>query len=161
MDPMQVGGLTNIFQAFGDDPAARYLALAAGLRALWSLVAWKRCRLAAGEAHARSPLEPRRRIWRFSVLVILGIALALWGLFELSALGMKAPWALPALAMGMYLFMTEPVRLALFDAERRVEAAVGGPDHRLELVQLRGQHIRLIGMEIGVLLLLTLSMSVA
>lgn len=162
MDPMQVSGLANIFAAFGNDPAARFLVAAAALRALWSIVVWRRCPLIDETAPAiRHRIDARGRKARFAVLVLAGIGLAVWGLLALSRNGVDTPLALVALVGGIYLFTTEPVRLALVAEEQRVRDAQPGPERGLAAAMLQGAHVKLIAIEIGILVLLGLAMTVA
>ena len=134
-----MGGLDNIFEVLGTEPLARWLALALALRAAWTLARWRRSavRAEAAAGPALSPEEaaaiearreaPWRHSARFYVVMVLGIGLALAGLFTLAAQGDAAPGALALLLVGIYLFLTEPVRHAVADAR-----------DRLALTRLRG-----------------------
>lgn len=126
-----MGGLGNIFEVLGAEPLARWLALALALRAAWTLARW---RGAAGRAEATGPVlsaeaaaaiearraAPLRHSARFHAVMVLGIGLALAGLFTLAARGDEAPGALALLLVGMYLFLTEPVRANIADARDRL-----------------------------------------
>lgn len=125
-------GLSNIFEVLGTEPLARWLAAALALRALWTVVAWRRCaRAEAGRRPAETleAIEARRNAlwrhnWRFYAVMSAGIGLAVAGLYGLAVKGDEARWALVVLLAGMYVFLTEPSRREIADAEDRVAVAV-------------------------------------
>jgi hypothetical protein len=45
-----MNGLTNILHVLGSHPATKWVVLALALRALWTVVAWRRCPLVRGSA---------------------------------------------------------------------------------------------------------------
>ena len=151
-------GLSNILDVIGQDPLARWLLLAMAVRTGWSLVCWQRCpteRLRiSGEA--LEAIEARRQaVWRhsarFLLVMLTGILLAIAGLFKLSLGGDGGAIALIMLVGGMYLFMTEPVRLTINDCEERVHAtAIRGDmeSHQAALAMLRGSHTYLVLIEV-------------
>lgn len=161
-------GLDNILEVIGSDPLTRWLLAAMALRAAWSLVCWRRCKMARADStdEALEVIEARRQaLWRhnmrYLLIVVAGIALAVAGLFGLAQGGSDRPLALVMLVGGMYLFMTEPVRLQIQDAEDRVAASALRGDaeaHRFSQSMLRGSHLNLVMIEVGVVVALGLVM---
>ena len=94
--------------------------------------------------------------WRFLLVMVTGIVLAVFGLFQLAEHGAEAPLALFMLILGVYLFTTEPARHQVQDAERRVLETSDGPAEQRELSAslLRGSHFRLISIEVGIVAML-------
>lgn len=163
-----MNGLTNILNVLGNHPATKWIALALALRALWTVIAWQRCPLTHGRAHidAATAADAARsgpgRMWRFIGLMLLGIALAVLGLFRLAEEGDAAPFALFVLTGGIYLFTTEPARRTLAEAQNRVIAATAqGPEaEALSVSMLRDTQVKLVAVEVGILALILLGMTV-
>lgn len=158
-------GLDNILEVIESDPLTRWLLAAMALRAAWSVVCWRKCRLSGAAADdALEVIEARRQaLWRhnmrFLLIMLAGISLAVAGLFGLARGGADHPVALVMLVGGMYLFMTEPVRLQIQDAEDRVAASALRGDveaHRFSQSMLRGSHLHLVMIEVGVVVALGL-----
>ncbi|SET32033.1 hypothetical protein [Oceanicella actignis] len=155
-------GLMNILKAIGDEPLARWIALAFALRAVWSVVMWRRCPLLCGEAARLGPEAAAARrgafdhSWRFLLVMLTGIALAVGGLFRLAQNGADAPGALLLLILGVYLFTTEPARRQIQDAESAYLAATAeGPERReVAAAILRDSHVKLVAIEVGIAALL-------
>lgn len=151
-------GLANILGVIGDDPLTRWLLLAMALRTGWSLICWRRCpsQNVRISNEALEAIEARRQaLWRhsarFLVVMIAGIVLAIAGLYQLAMKGDGAPVAMIMLVGGMYLFMTEPVRQTIADAEDRVHTTGirGDSDaHAAALSMLRGSHTYLVAIEV-------------
>jgi hypothetical protein len=164
-----MNGLSNILSVLGDHPATKWVALALALRALWTVLAWQRCPLTHGRARISDKDAARaaagggsRQMWRFVGLMLLGIALAVAGLFRLAADGEAAPFALFVLTGGIYLFTTEPVRRNLIEAQNRVLASsTRGPEaQELSVSMLRDTHVKLVAVEVGIFALIALGMTV-
>ncbi len=161
-----MNGLTNILDVLGNHPATKWVALALALRALWTVIAWQRCPLihdaAPADAGAKAARSAAGQMWRFVGLMLAGIALAVLGLFGLAKEGEAAPIALFMLAGGIYLFSTEPARRNLTEAQNRVIAAATQPREAREhcISMLRDTHVKLVGVEVGILALIVLGMSV-
>ena len=155
-----MGGLGNIFEMFGH-PLAKWLAVAFALRAVWTFVAWRRCALLRGAAvpgpEAVEMIEQRRQaLWRhngrFALIVVSGLALAIYGLLTLARAGDEAPLALVALVAGMYLFLSEPIRRQIQDVEDRLAVAVARADaeeQELSRAMLNGNHVNLVHIDVG------------
>ena len=157
-----MNGLMNIIDVIGADPMAKWVVAALGLRALWTIIAWRKCPLARG-TDALTPQQARdmrqqafAHSWRFLLVMVTGIVLAVFGLFQLAEHGAEAPLALFMLILGVYLFTTEPARHQVQDAERRVLETSDGPAEQRELSAslLRGSHFRLISIEVGIVAML-------
>jgi hypothetical protein len=162
-----MNGLTNILDVLGNHPATKWVALALALRVLWTVFAWQRCPLAHGGAEMKAAAEKakggERPMMRFVLLMLLGIGLAIAGLFRLAADGDAAPFALFVLTGGIYLFTTEPVRRTLIDAQYRVVASakLAAEEQALSVSMLRDTHVKLVAVEIGILALIVVGMYVA
>ncbi|MFO7854591.1 MAG: hypothetical protein R6V44_05135 [Paracoccaceae bacterium] len=149
-----MGGLANILEVLGSHPLAKWLAVAFALRAGWTLMVWRRCPVLHGAAEAAAKtvetIERRRQApWRhgmrFPVVMVGGLTLAVVGLFSLAKAG--APVGLIMLFAGMYLFLTEPVRHQIVDAEDRLAAAAQTGDAEataLARAMLDGNHVNLV-----------------
>lgn len=163
-----MNGLTNILDVLGNHPATKWVALALALRALWTVIAWQRCPLTHGRARidAATAADAARtgpgRMWRFVGVMITGIVLAVVGLFGLAKEGEAAPLALFLLTGGIYLFSTEPARRQLIEAQNRVIAAAAQSveAQALSVSMLRDTHVKLVGVEVGILVLIVLGMTV-
>ena len=160
-------GLDNILEVIAHHPMTRWLLLAMALRAVWSVVCWRRCAESAAPAptEAAETIEARRQArWRhshrFAALMVVGIALAIMGLFRLAKEGDAAPASLLMLVVGIYLFTTEPVRHQLADARDRVAATALRGDmeaNALALAMQRGNHFNLMAIDVGTALALGLA----
>lgn len=164
-----MNGLTNILDVLSHHPATKWVALALALRALWTVIAWQRCPLTHGRAKidaanaANAARSGPGRMWRFVGLMLTGIVLAVVGLLGLAEEGEAAPIALFLLTGGIYLFSTEPARRALIEAQNRVIATTTqSPEaQEMSVSMLRDTHVKLVGMEVGILALIVLGMTVA
>ncbi len=148
----------NIFNTVGTDPRAWIVLALFAARALWSLVELARCPVVAGRADAASMTPTRQMKGRFPVLMILGITLSIVGLFKISLGAPQPALALFLLLLGVYLFITEPVRRQIAVAEQRVADAAGGPGEAVAATDLRESHIRLVSMEFAIVILLLVGM---
>lgn len=162
-----MNGLTNILHVLGSHPATKWVVLALALRALWTVVAWRRCPLVRGSAQidaatAAKAADSDGKKLRFVSVMLVGIALAVTGLFRLAAGGEAAPFALFVLTGGIYLFTTEPVRRTLINAQNRVIAATtqGAEAQALSVAMLRDTHVKLVAVEVGIFALIALGMTV-
>lgn len=155
-----MGGLANIFEVLGSHPLAKWLAVALALRALWTLFLWRRSAVlriagAANRAETVETIERRRQApWRhsarFLVVMLGGLGLAVGGLFALARAG--APVGLILLVAGLYLFLTEPIRHQIADAEDRLAGAVKSGDAEataLARAMLNGDHLSLVLIDVG------------
>lgn len=146
-----MGGLANILEVLGSHPLAKWLAVAFALRAGWTLLVWRRCPVLhtaveeAAEAIERRRQAPWRHSLRFLVVMVGGLTLAVVGLFSLAKA--EAPVGLIMLFAGMYLFLTEPVRHQIVDAEDRLAAAARSGDAEAAAfarAMLNGNHVNLV-----------------
>jgi hypothetical protein len=162
-----MNGLTNIVQVLGTHPAAKWLALALALRALWTIVAWRICPLVRGrvaadaQTAAQAQVTGQRQRMRFLAVMVLGIVMAVVCLFRMAEAGDAAPLALLGLTTGIYLFTTEPVRRMLGEAQNRVMTAGAATTdaQAMSMAMLRDAHVKLVAVEVGILLLIILGMS--
>ena len=128
--------IDNIFELVGTHPIARALLALLVIKALWSVVRWRRCpwtaskRLAAEgpEAIERRRASPWRHSLRFGVVMVLGIGFSIYGLLKIAVHGADAPIALLLLAFGLYLSLTEPVQRQIADAEDSAALAAREPE---------------------------------
>jgi hypothetical protein len=162
-----MGGLANIFEVLGSHPLAKWLAVAFALRAAWTLMVWRRCAAlrttGAGAEETVEAIERRRQApWRhsarFLVVMVGGLTLAVVGLFSLAKAG--APVGLIMLVAGLYLFLTEPIRLQIIDAEDRLASAAqsGDPESTaMARAMLNGNHVNLVLIDVGAALSLGLA----
>jgi multisubunit Na+/H+ antiporter MnhB subunit len=161
-------GLDNILDVVGHHPLARVAVGLMAARALLTLWAWRRCRARLADGPPQETLEAiesrRQALWRhsarFLVIMLAGIGLAVIGLFRLAEAGDGAAPAFLMLALGMYLFMTEPARLQIADAEdRAAAAALGGEQEPQEVARaiLRDAHVKLVLIEVSAALALALA----
>ena len=153
-----MGGLDNIFEALSH-PMAKWVVLAFALRALWSLMRWRVCPMAKGDFETmrdKGFAEKRGVVWRhparFFLIMSLGIAMAIAGLFKIATYGGDAPLALLLLTAGIYLFTTEPSRRQIQQSENRLLTTTQSGDvEAMSSSQaiLRGNHISLVMVEMG------------
>ena len=156
-----MAGLGNIFEMFGH-PLAKWLAVAFALRAVWTLVAWRRCAALLGSGEIPPPealemIEQRRQaLWRhngrFALIVTAGLALAIYGLLKLAYAGADAPHALVMLVAGLYLFLSEPIRRQIQDVEDRLALAAGRGDlegQEMARAMLNGNQVNLVLIDVG------------
>lgn len=157
MTGMDASGLANIFEALGNHWAAPWVALGLGLRAIWSIIAWRRCPAALAAPAPDAPrvsfqaaLSERKAKLRFTAVMVGGIALSVWGLLRLAAAGAEAPAALIGLVLGLYLFTTEPARRVIDICRIRATEMAGRQGHDDALANLRDAHVKLVGLELAV-----------
>ncbi|GIX14339.1 MAG: hypothetical protein KatS3mg118_2298 [Paracoccaceae bacterium] len=155
-------GFLDVLSRVGADPMS-WLVIA--VLALWvaaSAARFAMCRLAADRAtpedlarHARRRDGRHRGVFLAGMLGAMGLAIA--GLFGLGdAEGPRATLSFFALALGLFLILTLPVRVEIREAEDRFVAA-GNPEARsLVAASLRQAHRRLLAYEAGILGLLAL-----
>ncbi|MFT6773955.1 MAG: hypothetical protein ACJA1L_001666 [Paracoccaceae bacterium] len=162
-------GLTNIFDVLGNHWAAKWLVLALAIRTIWTVVAWRICPLMRGRANldadsaAKAEASGARQRLRFAAVMLLGIAMAVVGLFKMAEVGEGAPLALLGMTLGIYLFTTEPVRRGLALAQNGVMMAAtrSAEAQAMSVSILRDTHIKLVAVEFGILMLIGLGMRVA
>ncbi|MEM6744415.1 MAG: hypothetical protein AAF676_11855 [Pseudomonadota bacterium] len=158
----------NVFELVGTHPIARVLLALVALKAIWSLVRWRRCSFTASrklaaegaEAIERRRNAPWRHSSRFGVAMLLGIGLAVYGLVKIAQQGADAPHALLMLAFGMYLFLTEPVQRQIADAEDRAALAANDPDseaYAMSVSMVQGNQLTLLMIDVAGALVLGLS----
>lgn len=151
---MEMQSVLSSFQSLCDDPVAWVLVGLVSAKALFSLVCFTRCpvrrqrRLVDARAAREAFNAPFVHAPRFLGLMLLGIALAIGGLYTLGhpELG---PFALAAMVLGVFLMLTEPSQLGIEDATLRVMAAraEGGEAVRLALERLRSAHFGRLALE--------------
>ncbi|RMF36454.1 MAG: hypothetical protein D6754_11405 [Alphaproteobacteria bacterium] len=106
---------------------------------------------------ARGRLERAdRRTMLFSLLMLLGVVLAVAGLFGLAQTGAeRGTLSFFTLAVGLFLILTVPVRFQIRDNELRVLSATDPELRKALAYDLRLTHWRLLEYEFGILALLT------
>lgn len=158
----------NIFELIGTHPIARLLLALMVLKAVWSVVRWRRCPVTASrklaaegpEAIERRRNAPWRHSARFGVAMATGIVLAVYGLIKIATHGAEAPLALLLLAFGMYVFLTEPVQRQIADAEDRAALAASDPQseaYALSVSMVQGNQLNLLIIDVAGALMLGLS----
>ena len=95
---------------------------------------------------------PFRPGWRFGMMMVLGVALALAGLFMI-ANGIKPTIALALMVGGLVIVQTEPARLRIRDSKQKVVACrdAAGEVRRLAQDRLRSSHRQLAGTNVVLL----------
>jgi hypothetical protein len=178
-------GLANILEVIGTDPMAKWVLLAFGLHAAWSVVAYFRCPLCAASGRFLVRQRAARRqaekssaedvlpedgsfghdgtftAWRFLLVMVLGIAVAVVGLFKLAKHGAEAPLGFFLLILGVYLFTTEPARRQVAEALRHalaVEPSAGPERKALSVALLRDSRRKLVAIEVGIVSLMLAGM---
>ncbi len=172
-------GLANILEVIGTDPMAKWVLLAFGLHALWSVVAYFRCPLcaASGRFQVRQRAAAIRKVdgleeatmghdgsvsaWRFLLVMVAGIVLAVMGLFKLAKYGADAPIGFFLLVLGVYLFTTEPARRQVAEALRQaLTVQPSAPPERkaLSVAILRDSRRKLVAIEVGLVTLMLAAM---
>jgi len=145
----------NIFDLLGTHWIAKALLAAIALKAVFSLVQWRRCAWTATKdlaAEGAEAIEARRSaLWnhsyRFLLVMFAGIGLAIWGLLKIAHHGAEAPLGLLVLTLGVYLFLTEPVQRQIADAEDRAALAALRTDaegQALAVDMVRGNRLNLV-----------------
>jgi hypothetical protein len=153
-----MSGFMNIIHAIGVDPRAWIVLALFAARAVWTVVVFARCPMRAGDFEASSlgpALSGRVLSWRFIATMVLGIILAVAGLFRLNHGAAQPAFALFLLLLGVYLFTTEPVRRQIAMAEKRVRETTDTPGEASAIANLREAHMKLVAFEltiVGVLL---------
>lgn len=158
----------NIFDLLGSHWIAKALLAAIALKAVYSLVQWRRCTLTATNVLASEgpeAIEARRTaLWnhsyRFLLVMLTGIGLSIWGLLKLAHEGAEAPLALLVLTFGVYLFLTEPIQRQIADAENRAALAALRADEEgqaLAVEMVQGNRFNLVLIDVGGALMLGLS----
>lgn len=149
--------MQNVLTSLSDlcaSPVAWGIVGVVALRAVWSAVAYFKCPLMTCHgtldvAHARARVNARFiHSPRFLVSMLLGLALAIGGLYALR-MPDAGPLALAAIVFGAFILLVEPSRLTVEDNEMRVVAASADGPEALALAQdrLRTAHYERIGME--------------
>lgn len=174
-------GLANILEVIGSEPMAKWVLLAFGLHALWSVVAYFRCPLCSSSGkfgvrqRAASIRDKDMRMaedgsfghdgsfnsWRFLLVMLAGILLAVIGLFKLAKYGADAPIGFFMLILGVYLFTTEPARRQVAEALRyALSLDPSAPSERkaLGVALLRDSRRKLVAIEVGIVTLMFVGM---
>lgn len=151
----------NIIHAIGADPRAWIVLGLFAARAIWSAAMLARHRLAAENTDVAdmAPALTRRMLsWRFVPIMLLGIALAVIGLFRLSHSAAQPAFTLFLLLLGVYLFTTEPVRRQISLAEKRVRDAPSEAAKESAIADLRESHVKLVAFEVTIVAVLLIGM---
>ena len=118
--------------ALSDDWRAWLVAALVGLKALHSLYVSLRCPVMHGTATITEEMIEAGKSFKlqpplsFLLTMVLGIALAVGGLYLLSN-ATHGPRALGLLVIGMFIFTTAPQRLTVNAAKMEVFGATGSP----------------------------------
>lgn len=132
------------------------------LMAAWAMVSvvkYVRCPLVGGRAtispaDAETALQRRvRHPLAYLLAMLVGMGLAIAGLFGLAETESKGTLAFFFLAIGLYVILTMPVRLEIKDAEMRVVAAGSQEARSISTQGLRHTHRRLLQYEFGIVAL--------
>jgi hypothetical protein len=92
--------------------------------------------------------------------MVTGIVLAIYGLIAIARHGDDAPLALMLLALGIYVFLTEPVQRQIADAEDRAALAARDPQseaYALSVSMVQGSQLNLLMIDVAGVLVLGLS----
>ncbi|WP_118132659.1 hypothetical protein [Oceanicella sp. SM1341] len=161
-----MNGFLEVLQRVGATPASWAIIVIALIWASCSLVKLlicpiANCRMPVGEI---APEEAERQVNQrvrhplsFLVLMLLGIGLAVAGLFGLASDLHRGTIAFFMLAVGLFLVLTLPMRQRIRDGELRVMAARDMEGRQLMSSNLRHEHRMLLCYEFGALSLLTLT----
>lgn len=156
----------DILQRAGSAPAA-WIVL--GLLGVWTAVSLYRLfRCPIVNANARvTQEEARRRIGAkirhplsFLVLMLIGMVMAIIGLFDLSKPDQDPTLGFLMLVTGLFLTSTLPVRERIKDAEYKVVTAAGDDAKSAQVLALRREHRQLLAYELGILVLLSVALIV-
>lgn len=139
--------LIDELNMLSDDPKSWLVVLLLAGFAVHAIVGVLMCPYAHGkrafsdEEVAEARTHKFRPGLRFPVMMMLGVALALAGLFMIAS-GTRPTMALAMLVAGILLLQTEPGRLQLREQKFAVVAASGGPEAQLTSARarLRGSH---------------------
>ena len=153
-----MSGFMNIIHAIGSDPRAWVVLALFAARALWSVVSYYRCPTVCREQARIKREKMGDYTWRFVPAMLIGITLAVLGLFRLSHGAASPGVALFLLILGVYIFTTEPVRRQIFQAERKAADETGGPGENIAMADLRETHVKLLLMEFTIVALLLFGM---
>jgi hypothetical protein len=154
-----MSGFMNIIHTVGVDPRAWIVLALFAARAIWSIVSLSRVSARAGAVSAAATSDSDRMLsWRFPATMVVGIALAIIGLFRLSHGAAQPAFALFLLLLGVYLFTTEPVRRQIAIAELRLREATGGPGEDVAITDYRESQLRLIVIEVLIVAVLLAGM---
>ena len=132
--------LLDNLSGLGSNPFAWAVAALAGLRALFTIYTSRTCPIKSGEYQvsreeaveaANTVFNPPRS---FLFLVLFGIALAIGGLYMLQD-SEYGGLALGAIVVGVFIFMTEPMRLQVIGAKTGVFASTLGDGDQTKLAR--------------------------
>ena len=132
--------LLDNLSGLGTNPFAWAVAALAGLRALITIFTARTCPIRSGEYQvsreeaveaANTVFNPPRS---FLFLVLFGIALAIVGLYMLQD-SKYGGLALGAIVVGVFIFMTEPMRLQVIGAKTGVFASTLGDGDQTKLAR--------------------------
>ncbi|MEO0681739.1 MAG: hypothetical protein AAF192_15140 [Pseudomonadota bacterium] len=157
----------NIFELIGTHPIAKALLLVLALKAIWSLVQWRRCAWQATQLRAEAAGDGAAwlsALWthsaRFFLVMVSGIGLSVWGLMKIAHYGGEAPLGLLLLALGLYVILTEPIQRQIVDAENRATQAALRADEdgqTMAVSMVQGSRLSLVMIDVGGALALGLS----
>lgn len=127
------------------------------LKALHSVYHYLRCPIASGRTAPGEDDIAAARAYRYApprgflAIMLGGMALAIGGLYNLDS-DAYGPLALGALLIGIFMFTTEPNRLAVRSATMEVFAATGRPGDCNDLARerLRSAHRTRALIEVGI-----------
>lgn len=145
------------FEALGSDWRAWLLAALVALKAIHAIRAYKQCPVLLGTLKAEPEQVERARNFRFvpspRFLLVMsgGMVLAILGLYGITYTNL-GPIALGALVIGIFMFTTEPNRLAVHNAVMDVLAHYYGTEERQAMAResLRSAHLTRAKIEIAI-----------
>ena len=139
--------LIDELNMLSNDPKSWIVVLLLAGFAVHAIVGLLMCPYAHGkrsfsqEEVSEARLHKFRPGMRFPIMMLLGVALALAGLFMIAS-GTRPALALAMLVAGIVIMQTEPARLQLREQKFAVVAATDGPEDKLMSARdrLRGSH---------------------
>lgn len=164
---MEMHAVIVSFRNLCDDPVAWVVIGLVALKAAISVATFARCPLLRNplslSPEAADEMVQRRVLHspRFLVLMIVGIALAIGGLYSVAdptygALG------LAAVVIGAFILIVEPSQLSIEENQLRVAAAGRAAGEAMELAmdRLRWSHLERIAIEVALALALVLILAI-
>ena len=153
---MEMHAVLLSFQQLCDNPVAWTVVGLVGVKTLYSVMSFLRCPLLRNRLKLAPEMADalvQRRVLhspRFLALMLLGIVLAVGGLYTVSD-SVYGPVGLAAIVVGAFILIAEPSQLSIEENQLRVIAAGPAPGDTQDLAmdRLRWSHLERIGVEVG------------
>lgn len=153
---MEMRSVIESFISLCDAPVAWAIVAVLTIKTVQTIVAYVKCPLLGGGSgltpdEADALVQRRHRHSpRFLVLTLIGLALAVGGLYALST--PYGSFALAAIVLGAFILIVEPTQLQIEENTLRVAAARTAETEALARDRLRGAHRERIALETGLTL---------